>query len=130
MSHQVHLPVRSRLRQAPCGHPRTSAGRRQSLQVETACGSETTELPLRQYKGEEGFGDETGEYGEQGRRRQQQKPGRQTGQAAQHSGSQAHHISQVGMLGSMPGCLAQKLMLVMAPTMDLSLSSYNARLGV
>ena len=59
MSHQVHLPVRSRLRQAPCGHSRTSAGRRQSLQVETARGPETTELPLRQYKGEEGFGDES-----------------------------------------------------------------------
>ena len=74
MSHQVHHSVRSRLRQAPCGHPRTSAGRQQSLQVESACSPETTELPLRQYKGEEGFGDETGEYGERGRRRQQQKP--------------------------------------------------------
>ena len=92
MLHQVHLP-------APCGHPRTSAGRQQSLQVETARGPETTELPLHQYKGEEGFGDEMGEYGEQGRRRQQQKPGRQTGQAALHSGSQAHHIPILFYLG-------------------------------
>ena len=74
MSHQVHHSVRSRLRQAPCGHPRTSAGRRQNLQVESARGPETRELPLRQNKGEEGFGDETGEYGEQSRRRPQQKP--------------------------------------------------------
>ena len=61
--------------------------------METARGPVTTELLLHQYKGEEGFGDETGEYGERGRRRLQQKPGRLTGQPALHSGSQAHHIS-------------------------------------
>ena len=87
-----------------CEHPRTSAGRKQSLQVETVQGPETTELPLPHNEEEKKFGDETGEYGEQGRRRQQQKPRRQTGQAALHSGSQVHHISPVGMLGSMHGC--------------------------
>ena len=103
MLQQVHLPTRTRLRQEPCGHPRTSADRKQSLQVETAQGPETTGLPLP-HNEEKILGDEMGEYGEQGRRRQQQKPRRQTGQAALHSESQAHHISLVGLLGSMHGC--------------------------
>ena len=70
----------------------------------TVQGPETTELLLPHNEEEKNFGDETGEYGEQGRRRQQQKPRRQTGQAALHSGSQAHHISPVEMLRSIHGC--------------------------
>ena len=53
--------------------------------------------------GAEHSGDAEEEYDGQGRRRQQQKPERRKVPAAQHSGSQVHHISPEEKPGSKKG---------------------------
>jgi len=93
-----HFPKELQLRQMPLKYPRLSGGIGPHPQVGLGRVLLPTEVGHHPHGAMESLGDEVGQYGRQGRRRQQPRPERQRVQAALHSGCPVPPSSLEGWL--------------------------------